>query len=254
VGTYFNNQSQVETMVVTQSGGNWGVPTTLQVVSGYSSVQGRWYISCATTTCVVAGPIGNGTINVAGVASESGGTWSSASPVSTTPGTKIRGISCTAVGCVAVGDETSSSETVPALFIEKASNWSVQTLQASPANSNDALLTSVACTSWGNCDAVGDVSTGTGVFAVAEENGTWLPALSIPVNDSSAPIVEVTGLSCTSALGCVAVGGVGSDNDVNAVAWTSHAPIPRSIVCKRGHQVRRVTGIAPRCPSGYRQT
>jgi hypothetical protein len=41
---------------------------------------------------------------------------------------------------------------------------------------------------------------------------------------------------------------------VNAVIWTSNLPAPRTIVCKRGPQVRRVSGVAPHCPSGYRRT
>jgi hypothetical protein len=75
------------------------------------------------------------------------------------------------------------------------------------------------------------------------------------VNDASATIVEATGLSCTSALTCAAVGAIGSNEEANAVAWTSHVATPtRTIVCRRGHQVRHVSGAAPRCPSGFHQS
>lgn len=254
VGTYFNSQIQVEPMVATEVNGTWSVPNELLMASGYTPVQGIWSISCVGTTCTAVGPIASGANDLAGVATESGGTWSSAAPVSTASGTTIYGLSCTTSGCVAVGDESTSNSTTPALFTETGGNWVMRNVSAAPASSTDAFLLAVNCTSWGNCNVAGDDSTGTGAFALAEEDGTWTPSVSIPVNDASASIVEITGLSCTSALDCVAVGGVGTDSNVNAVIWTSNLPAPRTIVCKRGRQVRRVSGVAPHCPSGYRRT
>lgn len=254
VGTYYDGQSQADPMVATEVNGTWSTPSELLIASGYTPVQGLWSISCTSASCTAAGPIASGTNDLAGVASESGGTWSSASPVSTTPGTAIYGISCTTSGCIAVGDEATSSTSVPTLFTNATGTWSVTTVKAAPASASNALLRAVTCTSWGNCDVVGDVSSGTGVFALAEEHGTWTPSLSVPVSDASAPIVEVQGLSCTAALTCVAVGGVGTSGDVNAVAWTSHAPpVRRSIVCRRGRHTRRVSGVAPHCPAGFRR-
>ncbi len=255
VGTYYDSQDQVEPMVVTEADGTWSAPSELPVATGFTPEQGLWSISCVTATCAAAGPIANGGNDVAGVASEAGGTWSSAAPVSSAPGTAIYGVSCTAGGCVAVGDESTTSTSIPALFIEKGGDWTEESVKAGPTSSTSALLWAVDCTSWGNCDAVGDTSAGTGVFALAEEDGTWTPSLSVPVDDNSATIVEITGLSCTSALGCEAVGRVGTDSVVNSVAWASHAPSLRhTIVCKRGHHVRRVSGVAPRCPSGFLRT
>ncbi len=255
VGTYFNQANQAEPMVVTETNGSWGSPSEIVVATGDQPVQGEWSVSCTSASCTAAGPLMSGSSDVAGVASETNGSWSDASPVSSTLGTSINDISCQNAGCVAVGAESSSSGSTPALFSEANGTWTLKSLNSSPAG-GDALLVAVSCVSWGNCDVAGDVTTGTGVFAVAEEKGVWTKSLSIPVSSgASATVVAITGLSCAAALSCVAVGGVGTSTDVNAVAWTSHAAaVRRTIVCRRGHLLRRVSGVAPRCPTGFRRT
>ncbi len=254
VGTYFTTQNQVEPMALSEVAGTWGTPSQIDVASGNLPVQGEWSVSCSAAACEAAGPLSSGTNSFAGVASDVGGTWGVAAPVSSLSGTAITDIDCQSAGCVAVGSLDTASTLESAIFTETSGNWTMKTVTAAPAT-GDAALEALSCVSWGNCVAAGDVTTGTGAFALAEEKGTWTPSLRIPVsNDASAAVVGITGLSCTSALACVAVGGVGASNDVTAVAWTSVAPRPhRTIVCRKGRLVRRVSGAAPHCPAGYRR-
>ncbi len=103
--------------------------------------------------------------------------------------------------------------------VETDSSWQNPTQLSLPANSIGGIsLSTLTCTSAGNCEAVGTYSTTaasnpTELFAITETNGTWGTGieLTLPTNASSsgqdAPFSSgVSSLTCTSAGNCEAAG------------------------------------------------
>ncbi|MGA7833750.1 MAG: hypothetical protein WCA31_00910, partial [Acidimicrobiales bacterium] len=235
----------------------WQSATEIQIASPYQPIQGSWHVSCAAqTTCVATGSVGASSGDVAAAASEADGGWGEASAVSSTPGAEINAISCSQSACVAVGDEGATGATTPVTFNELNGTWNEKAVSTAPVGGGAATLAAISCVSAGNCAAAGDVTTGTGAFALAEEDGAWTNAINVPVKSARAlSYVGVTGISCTSLLSCVAVGYVGTDvNQLQGVAWTSSRAPRHTIECRRGSHVRKVTAVDPRCPSGYRKS
>ena len=75
-------------------------------------------------------------------------------------------------------------------------------------NSGDAGVTSLSCSSVGNCSAGGyyTASSGTQAFVVNEVHGIWQRAIEVPTSKASDNSGEVTSLSCSSAGNCSAGG------------------------------------------------
>ncbi len=258
VGTYFDASDLPVPMVTSETNGTWQLPSEIQMAASDQPVQGGWSISCsAASTCTAVGTVGTGAGDEAAAASEANGVWSGVSAVSSTPGTEISDVSCEGEQCVAVGDEASANSDTAMLFNDANGSWSETVVNPSPKSAGaSSALESISCVSAGDCYAAGDVTTGTGVFALAEENGQWTQTISIPVaGESPSSIIGITGLSCSAALSCVAVGEVGTSSaNLQSVAWTSSAARARhTISCRRGRQLRRVTGVNPRCPAGYKK-
>jgi hypothetical protein len=258
VGTYFTASNAATPMVATETGGAWQAATEIPVPPASVGVQGVWNLSCPSPGgCVATGPIDDGTSTLASSAVETNGTWSVASPVTSTSGVEINSISCSSVSeCVAVGDQQGASTDVPLLFSDDGGTWNL-TDAAVPApggGSDQAALVSLSCPSLGECVAVGELAAGSGVFALVEAGGAWLKPASVPV---TSPLNDendgVTSVSCAATDECSIVGLYEPTSDhFDAVAWASApAPLRHTITCRRGRRVRRVSGADPRCPSGY---
>ena len=109
---------------------------------------------------------------------------------------------CTAVG----GHQTSGSTGAPLAERWNGARWAIQPMPA-PAGAPDSFLTGVSCSSAGACTAVGISFTSTATRPLAERwNGTaWrIQAIPLPAGTRNA---DLSGVSCTSASACVAVGG-----------------------------------------------
>jgi hypothetical protein len=115
---------------------------------------------------------------------------------------ELEGVSCTsASACTAVG----SSDTNKLAEQWNGTSWTIQSTP-NPSGSTDGALEGVSCTSASACTAVGWYETSAGVFALAERwNGTSWTIQSTPnPNPELGP--TLTGVSCTSANACTAVG------------------------------------------------
>jgi hypothetical protein len=144
----------------------------------------------------------------------------------------LNGLACTSPGtCVAVGeyaDANGSRNDQPMAANESDGTWGVAqkiTLPNDASTTSDhqfAALYNVACTSPGNCVAVGSYedTNGTGDYLalyVTETNGVWGTAqtVSLPAGwntTASGQDAYLDGVTCTSAGNCVAVGTYDGNN------------------------------------------
>jgi hypothetical protein len=136
--------------------------------------------------------------------------------------TFINSVSCASAGsCSAVGYYGGDFDSGKGLLLnEKAGEWRTGVEAALPGNAvagKTVSLTSVSCSSDGNCSAIGtynkgesskDNTTPLGVL-LTEEAGTWGAGVQAlpPKNAVARPAeVDMRAISCTSAGNCVAVG------------------------------------------------
>jgi hypothetical protein len=138
-----------------------------------------------------------------------GSTWTVVpSPSPRLPG--LNGVSCTGPSsCTAVGNEGTPKN--PTLFT-LAEQWNGTASKfvptPPPLTPGGTALSSLSCTGAGACMAVGyyGYNNGTGTMVTLAEswNGTAWPRLTTPTRNSSG---SLTGVACTAAVACQAVGG-----------------------------------------------
>ncbi len=249
VGSYntSNTASDIQPLTLAQSGGGWVAASAPALPSGArsaSSAQGTYGVldalSCpAAGGCVAAGSYDDSASALrAMVASQSGGVWQPATPI-TAPGTadtttgdvyaQIRAISCTSPGdCTAVGsyaDGTGANYTTQAMIAtETAGSWAPAIELTPPSGASEpvgnasvgAVLNGVSCTAPGYCVAVGGYIDASGsmqaMIATQIAGGAWdageLTALPSGANLAPGALAgaSLTAVSCADASDCTAVG------------------------------------------------
>jgi hypothetical protein len=200
--------------------GTWA-DTTVSPPSSPTHLSGIvWTISCpAAGSCVAAGYLASAANeDIAVVAGDSSGTWTSTeppipSPVYTQPDELIYAVSCgSATSCVAVGQyKDSSSDQQGLLLSDSSGTWSAAKapLPANALTSNQGvILRAVSCVSAGNCAAAGSyfISGANGQVLLTESSGTWSAAQAPLGPSGTANSDSVTAISCPSANNCAAVG------------------------------------------------
>jgi hypothetical protein len=168
-----------------------GTSWTAQTRLGAADVE-LGQVTCASTSfCMAAAPSG-------GMETWDGTSWSAGPAV--TGLTYIGSISCvSATACEAVGE----SNTGPEAAMWNGASW---TAQAVPGPSN-TVLSSVSCPTASSCEAVGEVPNSSfqeGTVAESWDGSAWT-VQSTP-NPSATQGSQLTGVSCTSATSCTAVG------------------------------------------------
>jgi hypothetical protein len=238
VGYYTNHGGDYAPMVATETGGVWGKASALTLPPDATSDGAVDGVACTSVgNCVAVGSYKAVSGVQALVASEADGVWGPASTLTlptgaTAPGsqqTVLNGVACTSVGnCVAVGsydDNSNGANTRPDRVIvasETKGAWGrakALTLPTGATASTDAVLDGVACTSVGNCVAVGAYYDRSGVgddgndrvMVASETDGVWgqASALTLPADAATALDSQKAGLSgvaCTSVESCAAVG------------------------------------------------
>jgi hypothetical protein len=126
-------------------------------------------------------------------------------------GNVLRGVSCTSSSaCVAVGSDYTggfpSSAYSTLAEVWNGTSWSIQSIP-NPTGEKGIVLSGVSCTSSSACTAVGDYvnSSGSEVTLAEVWSGTSWTIQSTP-NPSEANAAAMSGVSCTSAVLCTAVG------------------------------------------------
>jgi hypothetical protein len=186
------------------------------------------------------------------VATQSHGRWSRGIKLLLPPNaaqqpySQVNGVACVSAGnCVAVGDyEYGRSGSLQAFIAtESHGRWARAYAPRLPASSSapgSAQLGAVACTHSGFCEAVGSYLDSSGneqAMALAKPaGGGWHQATEVasPFSAAANPDAFMTGIACTGAGSCVAVGSY----SVSAARYAAMGAIE-----SRGTW-RRATGIA----------
>jgi len=195
-------------------------------------------LRCAAAVAALVGIVVGTTGPARLVGASSPATWSVSATTDTAPNliNELNGVSCaSATACVAVGDATTATGVVQTL----AESWNGaawKTLAGPDTSATlDNTLASVSCWSATGCMAVGTATGSTGYLRTlaARWNGSAWSILSTPDTSASFPN-SLSGVSCTSATACTAVGSAatatGSATVVEAwdgTAWTL-SPSPQA--------------------------
>ena len=261
-GGYYHDSSHVlQAWVADETDGTWGnaieVPGTATLNSSGAAVRS---VSCATAgNCAAGGVYNQGSGHAQSfVADETDGAWGNAIEV---PGTaalnfgpgSVRSISCAATGdCTAGGYYADASGHTQAFVAdETSSTWGTAIEVPGTATLNhggDARVTSVSCSSAGNCAGAGHYYAGGSgdeeAFVVDETNGTWGTAIEVPgigtLNNGGA--AEVESVSCTAAGECDAGGFYTDGSDLEQAfvidetdgAWHNAIEVPGTATLNDG--------------------
>ncbi len=192
-------------------------------------------LACPTTgNCVAAGVYTDTSGKPQGLLlTEVNGTWSppvtiqAPSDAAASPGTTPNASACGAAGsCSVVGAyQLASGDTQPFIADDVAGHWRAAFRPSLPsdalATGQTAQLRAVACSSAGNCTAVGTYDTSATIpalsgFAVSEVNGTWgsATALRAPAGANANPFLVISQVSCPSAGDCSAIGTYLDDQNI----------------------------------------
>lgn len=220
-------------------------------------------ISCPTNTqCTAVGQHVNGQPMVA---ADAQGSWSASTVAMRGPATEgvLTAVSCPSpTSCTAVGytepdasDLASGNE--PMYATDVNGQWSAATVLTAPDGTG--TFTSVSCTSAEDCTAVGETrATSTApsqpMYAV-ETGGVWSAPRVIVV-----PVLggAFTGVDCTSARSCTAVGDDGAGYPIypteSAGVWPSVPSPPRRVRVAAGSTTLRISWTEPAANGGSRIT
>jgi hypothetical protein len=177
VGYYANSTANWLPLVERWDGTTWAVQTAANPAgSGYSVLHA---VSCtSTTTCSAVGSANSTKSASTGTSlaeSWDGTGWTvqpTPSPTGATAG-NLNGVSCTStIACTAVGyyaDASGTWLTLPESW--NGTNWTVQ-VGANPKAVSGAILNALACTSANVCNAVGTLTTKTGISSTLAERHT----------------------------------------------------------------------------------
>lgn len=215
----------------TWSGKHWtAVAVRLPAGAATGGLNG---LSCVrATSCVAVGYWGSGFTGHELAESWNGRTWTpSEPPAPAGQQTALQGVSCPSAGnCFAVGEyEASAATGLPTAVVERLTGgkWHEVKL-ALPGGLAFSMLGAVSCTSAKQCVAVGTLFTnGTGKVLVESWNGTAWKRVSAP-SPAGGAVSVLAGVSCPSAVSCVAVGenlsgvngATGFAESWNGKAWT----------------------------------
>lgn len=217
-----NDPGQGFAFAMDQTAGAWGAPQDIVASASLSSV------SCSSDgDCTAAGSSGYGGQALA--VSESAGTWGTAEvlpgPLNTDAG--LTSISCSSAGNCSTGgyydaqpDGPLPDEGYPLVADETGGTWGpVKDLNGSfndVADDDVDAVSSVSCSSAGNCSAGGYYGTYAGdthAFVVSESDGTWGQVVEVAQSlDESGS--EIASISCPTDGNCSA-GGDYVDGDAN---------------------------------------
>jgi hypothetical protein len=209
VGSYVNSAGAELTLAQAWNGKKWMIDPTPPTGGNYSFLNG---VSCVSVrACIAVGSYTNSRDASATLAEIWNGTkWT----IESTPNeagrtnSSLYGASCTsATACVAVGSYTVVVS--PGGTIAERWNGKKWTLQRSPNAVYGSSLSGVSCTAANACTAVGSYQPDPeyqrfATLAEAWNGKKW--SAEVPPNPPGRTASSLSGISCTAANACVAVG------------------------------------------------
>jgi hypothetical protein len=166
-------------------------------------------------------------------------------------GVELNGVSCaTAKSCVAVGTDLTTSGAQPVAESWSGGAWKPAT-PPDPKGSVTGTLSKVSCTSAAFCVGVGEYGTNSGGSVLADSwNGRAWTRMTAAPPASSKNDAALTGVSCTSAKNCVAVGaGTGVSGRPNGLTgfaelWNGSKWTGVKVAWPRGTANSYLTGVS----------
>jgi hypothetical protein len=156
--------------------------------------------------------------------------------------TALEGVSCTsATSCVAVGTYSTKnpSEGLPYVVRWNGTTWTAQTVSL-PGEASKGRLEDISCTASNACTAVG-AYTG-GVLAEMWNGSSW-SASEIENNG------DASGISCTSAESCLAVGNIGKTAWIRSGTKWSPIQSPVEAAAEEGVEMQWAELLGVSCSS-----
>jgi hypothetical protein len=160
--------------------------------------------------------------------------------------------------CMGVGSYLVSNDyTWPASDVTSngGSTWTANTAFGVPAYTQYAVLNGVSCTTSSSCEAVGYYSTGSGQSGplAYKWNGTsWSAPQTVPT-PSGVTMMQLNGVSCTSASACTAVGSAQlGDGTFTPVAerWNGSTWTRQTVSTPSGDSDLTLNGVSCKGTSG----
>jgi hypothetical protein len=221
VGDYYTSTLVWMTLVETWNGSAWSVESTPNPAAGTDNILSS--VSCTSpTSCAAVGSYINSSDAMVTLAE----TWNgSAWKIGSTPnpsgafGSELEGVSCgSSTMCTAVGTYTTTQigDWFTLVEVWNGSTWAIQ---SSPNKGQNDELVSASCISIAACTAVGSYensSSGDQELLAEAWNGSAWTVQTTP-DPAGESIAYLTGVSCTSAEACIAVGYWYFNSDGNQV-------------------------------------
>jgi hypothetical protein len=262
VGDYYGN-GYSDGLLLTETRGNWRRGVAANAATAITSV------SCSSPgNCGAVG--GNPAQGL--LLTQTGGKWAKGvkavlpANAITTDAEQLMGlnsISCSSPGyCSAVGTYTDDTNTIQGLLLTEAADTWASGVEALPANFEGAPtvsqgLSSISCSSPGNCSAVGNYlssSTSKRGLLLTENAGTWETGVdaSLPTNAGTGP-PTLNAVSCPLPGNCGVVGDYYTTEDpsgffVGGLLIGDSSPLVQLEVLKTGAGSGTVSSL----PAGIR--
>ncbi len=243
IGEYTDASNYTQAYVANETNGNWGNAIEVPGIAALNwggAVADLLVISCASTgNCSAGGTYTDLAKNTqAFVVNETNGMWGTAIEV---PGyaalnsggtnSQLYALSCSSPGNCAAGGAYQDTSTHLQSFVVNETNGTWGTAIEVPGTAalnadGGAIMTSIACSSTGNCAGAGvyaDSSANIQTYVVNETNGTWGTAVEMPglaALNSGGYGLPVQ-ISCSSAGNC-GVGGSYTDSSNNTQAFVEN--------------------------------
>jgi hypothetical protein len=245
VGSYRNAAGRPEGLLLTETRGFWEsgieavLPANAEVADQAVDLNS---VSCASPgNCSAVGTYYADSGAEGLLLTETAGNWATgveaplpANAAATNRSVGLNSVSCGSVGnCTAVGSYATGSAAEGLLLSETGGSWETGVEAPLPANAaatgQAAGLTSVSCSSAGNCSAIGIYtdSSGNGPGLLLTETagawGTGVEAILPPNAATTEQFVDLSAVSCSSAGTCGAVGTYNTARSNDAVLLTETA-------------------------------
>jgi hypothetical protein len=210
VGTYFTG-TEGRTLVERWNGSSWSLVSSPNPSGALDARLSS--VSCTSaTSCFAVGSSSTTTAGKALVERWNGSTWSivaAPTPIGATE-TSLGAVAClSATSCMAVGSYSTATADKTFATRWNGTTWSIVAMPT-PAGAALNVLAGLSCTSSASCYAVGgslvDSASGFSFKTLVERwNGTSWAIVASP-NPTSPSLAALSGVSCTSATNCDAVG------------------------------------------------
>jgi hypothetical protein len=247
VGEYIDSSSGGDdTLAEALNGTSWSIET-IPTPSGGGILSG---VSCTTAgTCSAVGLA----VTQAFAEEWNGSSWSieSIPNPSGEVESSLGGVACTSAGvCTAVGAYGISGGDQYTLTEEwNGSSWSIETTP-DPFGAQTSLLSGVACSSAGDCTAVGDYidSSALGVTLAETSSGASWSVDTTPNPKGVSLNTDLTGVACSSAKACIAVGSsfvqFQAAGEAFAEAWNGTKWSVQTVPVPSGSLLSSFSGVA----------